>query len=182
MDRAFSRRSFMKYTALMTVAVAGSSLLSGCSVGEHPVQTEIGTTNTALKVKSTLESAAFDPSSSSTGSLKFRFKVYNGRVNDIGLDPSNFFVKSGSFRSYNDGKIRVTFIQTEDSVVNPQIKRGQTAIVEIEVIGLSSLEEDETVTLTYYPDTQYAELASSSWMLDSRAFASTEGTPSEELS
>ena len=37
MTGEFSRRSFLKYTALTAVAVAGSSLLTGCS-GYAPVQ------------------------------------------------------------------------------------------------------------------------------------------------
>ena len=37
MTGEFSRRSFLKYTALTAVAVAGSSLLTGCS-RDAPVQ------------------------------------------------------------------------------------------------------------------------------------------------
>ena len=54
MTGEFSRRSFLKYTALTAVAVAGSSLLTGCS-GYAPVQHAVGTSNTVLKVVSTLE-------------------------------------------------------------------------------------------------------------------------------
>ena len=37
MTGEFSRRSFLKYTALTAVVVAGSSLLTGCG-GDAPVQ------------------------------------------------------------------------------------------------------------------------------------------------
>ena len=47
MTGEFSRRSFLKYTALTAVAVAGSSLLTGCS-GYAPVQHAPGTSNTCL--------------------------------------------------------------------------------------------------------------------------------------
>ena len=56
MTGEFSRRSFLKYTALTAVAVAGSSLLTGCS-GYAPVQHAPGTSNVVLKVVSTLELA-----------------------------------------------------------------------------------------------------------------------------
>ena len=49
MTGEFSRRSFLKYTALTAVAVAGSSLLTSCS-GYAPVQHAPGTSNTVLKV------------------------------------------------------------------------------------------------------------------------------------
>ena len=55
MTGEFSRRSFLKYTALTAVAVAGSSLLSGCEYGYNPVQHAPGTSNTVLKVVSTLD-------------------------------------------------------------------------------------------------------------------------------
>ena len=48
MTGEFSRRSFLKYTALTAVAVAGSSLLTGCS-GYAPVQHAVGTSNKVLK-------------------------------------------------------------------------------------------------------------------------------------
>ena len=47
MTGEFSRRSFLKYTALTAVAVAGSSLLTGCS-GYAPVQHAPGTSNVAV--------------------------------------------------------------------------------------------------------------------------------------
>lgn len=177
MDRVFSRRSFLKCTALTAVAVAGSGLLSGCTVGEHPVQTAVGTTNTVLKVQSTLERVSFEGSHDSDGTLTYRFKVYNGRINDIGLDHSHFFVKSRDFYSYMDGRISVKLVQEKDSVVDAQIKYGQTAIVEVTVTDIPALEANDTVSLTYYPDTQYVKLASATWTLDRAAL----GLDSESL-
>lgn len=43
MSYTFSRRDFMKYTALTAVAIAGSSMLTGCSNPNRPVGT-IGST------------------------------------------------------------------------------------------------------------------------------------------
>lgn len=62
----FSRRSFLKYTALTAVAVAGSSLLSGCEYGDNPVQPALPSSNTVLKVVSTLEQVNYDAASNTT--------------------------------------------------------------------------------------------------------------------
>lgn len=175
MDRVFSRRSFLKCSALTAVAFAGAGLLSGCDAAEHPVQTALNTTNTALRVDSTLESAEYVD-----GTLKFRFKVYNGRVNDIGLTRFNFCVKSNSFYTYAEkDKLSVKFVQTEDSVIDAQIKTGFTAVVDLTIPNFPELKEGEKVTLIYYPDTQYMKLASASWILDRSVLvpAQEEGTP-----
>ena len=37
MSYTFSRRDFMKYTALTAVAIAGSGMLTGCSNPNRPV-------------------------------------------------------------------------------------------------------------------------------------------------
>ena len=56
MSTVFSRRSFLKYTAVAAVAVAGTSLLGGCSGSgaETAIQTTYPSDNVVLKVKSTL--------------------------------------------------------------------------------------------------------------------------------
>ncbi len=45
MSYTFSRRDFMKYTALTAVAIAGSGMLTGCSNPNRPV----GKTGNTLK-------------------------------------------------------------------------------------------------------------------------------------
>ncbi|MEI3248952.1 MAG: twin-arginine translocation signal domain-containing protein [Faecalibacterium sp.] len=63
MSTVFSRRSFLKYTAVAAVAVAGTSLLGGCSGSgaETAIQTTYPSDNVVLKVKSTLETLEYDP-------------------------------------------------------------------------------------------------------------------------
>ena len=63
MSTVFSRRSFLKYTAVTAVAVAGTSLLGGCSGSgaETAIQTTYPSDNVVLKVKSTLETLEYDP-------------------------------------------------------------------------------------------------------------------------
>lgn len=79
MSYTFSRRDFMKYTALTAVAIAGSGMLTGCSNPNRPV----GTIGSTLKpgdgiCEATLlsgESApAYDPDTTKTLTCHFRIK------------------------------------------------------------------------------------------------------------
>ena len=76
-----SRRSFLKYTALTAVAVAGSSLLTGCG-SYSAMQKDVGTKNTVLKVVTKLEQVDVD------GDLEITGKVtgYNVTASSITAD------------------------------------------------------------------------------------------------
>ena len=93
MSTVFSRRSFLKYTAVAAVAVAGTSLLGGCSGSgaETAIQTTYPSDNVVLKVKSTLESLEYDPTS---GNATFVIHIVNGRKNPIVVSPNRFAVKA----------------------------------------------------------------------------------------
>lgn len=172
MARAFSRRSFLKYTAVAAVAVAGSSLLTGCEHGDNPVQTEIGTTNTVLKVQSTLESVTYE----GNDTLAFRLKIYNGRPNPIDVYPENFVIKSGSYYAYLNGNIALEYLPQsnadEDAVYTegPRVKNKETTTVIIRALNVPNLKAGDTITMQYFPDVQgdegdsYPEY-SASWML-----------------
>ena len=93
MSTVFSRRSFLKYTAVAAVAVAGTSLLGGCSGSgaETAIQTTYPSDNVVLKVKSTLESLEYDPTS---GNATFVIHIVNGRKNPHRREPPNPFLQS----------------------------------------------------------------------------------------
>lgn len=172
MERVFSRRSFLKYTAVAAVAVAGTSLLTGCEHGENPVQYEVGTTNKVLKVVSELESAACVGDT-----LTFRFTIYNGRTNAIQVDRSSFAITTSdsSYYSYKDGKITLENLVLESTddvnyVVGPQIKNGETSTFIIRAKGFKGLQSGETVNLKFFPDTEYTEY-SANWTLDAADLA-----------
>ncbi len=62
MSYTFSRRDFMKYTALTAVAIAGSGMLTGCSNPNRPT----GTVGSKLSpggniCDATLKSASYNP-------------------------------------------------------------------------------------------------------------------------
>ena len=77
MSYTFSRRDFMKYTALTAVAIAGSGMLTGCSNPNRPV----GTIGSTLKpgdgiCEATLLSSASKPTYTAEGNiLVCHFKI-----------------------------------------------------------------------------------------------------------
>lgn len=155
MTGEFSRRSFLKYTALTAVAVAGSSLLTGCS-GYAPVQHAPGTSNTVLKVVSTLDWVKYDEETNTT---LFRLVVTNGRKNALEVTKANFAVKAEGYLAYQNDKLQVIY---PDSLSH-QVKQGETFTYYVKATGLNAL-TDGPVTLTYYPDLQYSEF-SANWEL-----------------
>ena len=156
MTGEFSRRSFLKYTALTAVAVAGSSLLTGCS-GYAPVQNAPGTSNKVLKVVSTLDRVEYDEESNTTA---FWLVVTCGRKNALKLTKENFAVKTeGGYLAYQNDKLKVTF----PDALSHQVKQGETVTCIVFAKGLNAL-KDGPVTLTYYPDLQYSEF-NANWEL-----------------
>ena len=109
MTGEFSRRSFLKYTALTAVAVAGSSLLTGCS-GYAPVQHAVGTSNKVLKVVSTLEQVECTATFTT-----FKLVVKNGRNNALDVTRANFAVKADGYLAYQNDKLQVTSPDAEPS-------------------------------------------------------------------
>ena len=79
MSYTFSRRDFMKYTAVAAVAVAGSSMFTGCSFGSNPNR-PTGKTGDTLKPGSKICNATLTAptytSGGTTGSFKCHFKIY----------------------------------------------------------------------------------------------------------
>ena len=173
MTGEFSRRSFLKYTALTAVAVAGSGLLSGCEYGYNPVQNAPGTSNVVLKVHTTLdmvECHADDDGSNAT--TIFKLVVTNGRNNALEVTKANFAVKAEGYLAYQNEKLVVTY---PDSL-SYQVKKGETATYYVQAKGLNP-RENGPVTLTYYPDLQYSEF-SANWELSADVLAPEESGPS----
>ena len=156
MTGEFSRRSFLKYTALTAVAVAGSSLLSGCEYGYNPVQHAPGTSNVVLKVRTTLDMVEYDEDTNTT---LFRLVVTNGRKNALEVTKANFAVKAEGYLAYQNDKLQVIY---PDSLSH-QVKQGETFTYYVKAKGLNPW-ENGPVTLTYYPDLQYSEF-SANWEL-----------------
>lgn len=161
MTGEFSRRSFLKYTALTAVAVAGSSLLTGCS-GYAPVQHAPGTSNRVLKVVSKLEQVECDAASDTT----FKLVVTNGRNNALEVTKANFAIKADRYLAYQNDKLQVT----SPDALSHQVKKGETVTYYVTAKGLNAL-TDGPVTFTFYPDLEYSEF-SANWELTADALKS----------
>ena len=161
MTGEFSRRSFLKYTALTAVVVAGSSLLTGCG-GDAPVQRAVGTSNRVLKVVSKLEQVECDAASDTT----FKLVVTNGRNNALEVTKANFAVKADGYLAYQNDKLQVT----SPDALSHQVKKGEPVTYYVTAKGLNAL-TDGQVTFTFYPDLEYSEF-SANWELTADALKS----------
>lgn len=159
MTGEFSRRSFLKYTALTAVVVAGSSLLTGCG-GDAPVQRAVGTSNRVLKVISKLEQVE------ASDTTTFKLVVTNGRNNALEVTKANFAVKADGYLAYQNDKLQVT----SPDALSHQVKKNETVTYFVSAKGLNAL-TDGPVTFTFYPDLEYSEF-SANWELDADALKS----------
>ena len=155
MSTVFSRRSFLKYTAVAAVAVAGTSLLGGCSGSgaETAIQTTYPSDNVVLKVKSTLETLEYDPTD---GHATFTIHIVNGRNNCI----ANIFVGS------TQGSLNAVLASGD---TNP-ISRGKECTYTVIASGLPVMKAEDTecpvasLRIIYTPDTEYNEYTAN-WII-----------------
>lgn len=154
MSLTFSRRSFLKYTAVAAVAVAGSSMFTGCSKDDNKAtRTEYGKI-TVLQAQSTLSGATYN---ASDRTLTFDFSVKCGRGNPMRVEKSCFSVEitrtddSGNetTKKYapDFGNLRIS-----EDLYNAQLKKDKTAEGTVTISGISSLGEKDVVTFLYQPD------------------------------
>ena len=169
-----SRRSFLKYTALTAVAVAGSSLLTGC--GRYSaMQYHVGTSNTVLKVVSTLERVEYDAATTTT---TFKLVVTNGpdtllSLNALKVTAENFAVTADGYLAAEGQNLRVT----SPDALNLQVKEGETRTFYVHAEGLKALEKEE-VTLTFYPRPGGLSDFNANWMLTKDVLKQEISTPS----
>ena len=152
MSLTFSRRSFLKYTAVAAVAVAGSSMFTGCSKDDNKAtRTEYGKI-TVLQAQSTLSGATY-----ASGKLTFDFSVKCGRGNPMRVNNSCFSVE---ITSTDDSGKETTKKYASDfgnlmisqELYNAQLKKDKTAEGTVTISGVSSLGEKDVVTFFYQPD------------------------------
>lgn len=165
MSLTFSRRSFLKYTAVAAVAVAGSSLLTGCKDDDNKAtRTEYGKI-TVLQAQSTLSGATY-----ASGKLTFDFSVKCGRGTPMRVNNSCFSVE---ITSTDDSGKETTKKYASDfgnlmisqELYNAQLKKDKTAEGTVTISGVSSLGEKDVVTFFYQPDADpYTEFGAT-WKL-----------------
>lgn len=174
MTREFSRRSFLKYTALTAVVVAGSSLLTGCG-SYSAMQKDVGTTNTVLKVVTKLEQVEYDAANTTT---IFKLTVTNGPgsmlpLNALQVNAENFTVTADGYLAADGQNLRVTSPDATDQ----QVKKGETCTYYVYAKGLNALEKEE-VTLTFYPRPQKYSGFNANWVLSKDVLKDAISTPS----
>ena len=165
MSLTFSRRSFLKYTAVAAVAVAGSSLLTGCKDDDNKAtRTEYGKI-TVLQAQSTLSGATY-----ASGKLTFDFSVKCGRGNPMRVNNSCFSVE---ITSTDDSGKETTKKYASDfgnlkisqELYNAQLKKDKPAEGTVTISGVSSLGKKDVVTFFYQPDADpYTEFGAT-WKL-----------------
>lgn len=174
MSTVFSRRSFLKYAAVAAVAVAGTSLLGGCSGSgaETAIQTTYPSDNVVLKVKSTLETLEYDPTD---GHATFTIHIVNGRKNPIVVSPNRFAVKA---YDKNNNCIANIFVGSTQGSLNAvlasgdtnPISRGKECTYTVIASGLPVMKAEDaecpvaSLRIIYTPDTEYNEYTAN-WII-----------------
>ena len=163
MSLEFNRRSFLKYSAAAAVAVAGSSLLTGCGEDEYQKTGKIGST---LKLMGAfeLESAKLttDPSTATTGNtLTCKFNLKGTSKLGLPIGPANFQVevtpKDSSktvttYHAYNtDGTGGVTLTKS-----NNYLKKDESLDTELKVTNIKVADGD-TIQVKFWPRPQASE-------------------------
>lgn len=168
MSFEFSRRNFMKYTAVAAVALAGASLFTGCknSGDSYNLLKEGAGELTVLQVTAAMgkyddKSKKYTAPDITTGTtIEFPMKITNNRTNPIYVTPNNFKVVVTS----SDGKtVKKYSVTIEDALKDTNLKKGSSVYGKVTVQDVT-LKAGDVVVLTYCPDLQYNEY-SLNWKL-----------------
>lgn len=170
MSFEFSRRNFMKYTAVAAVALAGASLFTGCknSGDSYNLLKEGAGELTVLQVTAAM--GKYDDKSKkytapditgTTTTIEFPMKITNNRTNPIYVTPNNFKVVVTSSDGKNVKKYSVTI---DDDLKDTNLKKGSSVYGNVKTAQAVALKEGDVVVLTYCPDLQYNEY-SLNWKL-----------------
>lgn len=127
MSYTFSRRDFMKYTALTAVAIAGSGMLTGCSNPNRPT----GVPGSTLKPgdgiceATLLNSAGKEPSyNSATQTLTCNFKIVT-KIELLEITDSHFQVDVTTDAGTKHYYYNTTPKPSLGDTANPQSSQGQ---------------------------------------------------------
>lgn len=173
MSFEFSRRNFMKYTAVAAVALAGASLFTGCknSGDSYNLLKEGAGELTVLQVTAAMGNKNKDgkytipalhaPQDGQNVKISFPMSITNGRTNPIYVTPDNFKVVVTS----SDGKtVKKYSVTITDDLKDTNLKKGSSVYGTVTTVQDVALKEGDVVVLTYCPDLQYNEY-SLNWKL-----------------
>lgn len=168
MSFAFSRRSFLKYTAVAAVAVAGASLFTGCKIDTSDSYNALRTTPgelTVLQVTAAMgtyveASKSYTAPDVNGPTIAFPFKITNGRANPIYVTPNNFkaTVLDAEGKVIDKYKYTASHGLTLDaSLCDTNLKKDASVSGNVTVTLSAALEPGQSIVLTYCPDLQYNE-------------------------
>ena len=168
MSFAFSRRSFLKYTAVAAVAVAGASLFTGCKIDTSDSYNALRTTPgelTVLQVTAAMGTYVEASKSYTAPDVKgttivFPFKITNGRANPIYVTPNNFKATVLDAEGKVIAKYKYTAshgLSLEPSLCDTNLKKDASVSGNVKVTLDAALEPGQSIVLTYCPDLQYNE-------------------------
>ena len=169
MSFEFSRRNFMKYTAVAAVALAGASLFTGCknSGDSYNLLKEGAGELTVLQVTAAMGTKNKDGKYTIPAlqdgyhaAISFPMSITNNRTNPIYVTPNNFKVVVTS----SDGKtVKKYSVRIDDDLKDTNLKKGSSVTGNVTIQEVT-LKEGDVVVLTYCPDLQYNEY-SLNWKL-----------------
>ena len=168
MSFAFSRRSFLKYTAVAAVAVAGASLFTGCKIDTSDSYNALRTTPgelTVLQVTAAMgkyveASKSYTEPNVKGTTIVFPFKITNGRANPIYVNPNNFkaTVLDAEGKVIANAKYTASNGLTLDATLcDTNLKKDASVSGNVNLTLSAALEPGQSIVLTYCPDLQYNE-------------------------
>ena len=172
MSLAFSRRSFLKYSAVAAVAVAGASLFSGCeSQGDTKnLYCDGAGSITVLQINAVLgtydkDAKKYKDIDLTGNTATLPFTVTNGRVNALSVNVQNF--KAIVYDANGKQKAKYNYmggLRVDKELIDTNLKNGSSVNGNLIVTMSDPLAEGEKLVLTYTPDTGYEEY-SMNWVL-----------------
>ena len=118
MSYTFSRRDFMKYTALTAVAIAGSGMLTGCSNPNRPV----GKTGDTLKPGSGICDATLKSATYTGNTLTCNFKIVT-KIEFLEITDSHFQVDVTTAAGTKHYYYNTTPAPSLGNTANPKAKK-----------------------------------------------------------
>ena len=171
MSLAFSRRSFLKYSAVAAVAVAGASLFSGCDQTDTKnLYCDGAGSITVLQINAVLgtydkDAKKYKDIDLTGNTVTLPFTVTNGRVNALSVNVQNF--KAIVYDANGKQKAKYNYmggLRVDKELIDTNLKNGSSVNGNLIVTMSDPLAEGEKLVLTYTPDTGYEEY-SMNWVL-----------------
>ena len=155
MSYTFSRRAFLKYSAVTAVAVVGAGLLNGCEYQDpkNPVcKTLPGAITSDLQVRAGLRSMKIE-----NGTCTLEVDIESARANPIPLDPYRFSlaVKDAEDKPiyFSDNNGYVQILDAENSL----IEKKKPITIHLAAANFPELKDGDTVVFKYIPIRENSE-------------------------